>query len=318
MKQPQILVVGSLIMDQTGTAQRLPREGETVFGRTFTLAPGGKGANQAVQAARLGVDVSLFGKVGRDSSGDAMLEACRASGVDVSRVLRSDAPTGCSMILVEERPGQAAQNRILVFPGANQRIEPQELEVLDSLLDRVELVMLQLEIPMEINRLVAVRARERGVAVMLNPAPSAPLDRELMEAVTVLTPNEHEAEALSGVAIRRQGARVDLQSAAEAAHALQAQGARQVLITLGSAGALLITPERQYYSPCVPVEKVVDPTAAGDSFVAAYAVALCQGWQPERALAFANQTAALTVSAMGAMPSLPTLSQVEAALSGQR
>ena len=167
---------------------------------------------------------------------------------------------------------------------------------------------------MEINVQVAQYAHDKGVPVMLNSAPSAPLSEELLSCLSYLSPNEHEAFDLTGIEIGRHGDGVDMDSVKAAAKALQAKGVSNVLITLGSAGAVLARGNDFFFSPAVPNVKAVDPTAAGDSFVGAFCTSICAGMEPEEALRFANHTAALTVSAMGAMPSLPWLDQVKAML----
>ena len=179
-----------------------------------------------------------------------------------------------------------------------------------------DLVVLQLEIPMEINTIVAKYAHDKGVPVMLNPAPSAPLPEELLACLTYLSPNEHEARDLSGVAIGHEGSHVDEASVRAAAAKLGEKGVEKLLITIGSAGAALVEDGRFVLSPSVPGVKAIDPTAAGDSFVGAFCVAVCSGLSSEDALRFANHTAALTVSRLGAMPSLPTLAEVAATMPG--
>lgn len=310
MKTPRILVVGSLVMDHIIATDIFPEEGATVLGASFATAPGGKGANQAVQAARLGADVTLVGKLGCDASGEQLLQACRTVGIHTGHIRQDPAwHSGCAAILLEQTP-QGSRNRIIVVPGANMAITPEDILFLKEEIARYDLLMLQLEIPMEINRLAARWAWEQGVPVMLNPAPSAPLDGELLSYVTYLSPNEHEAADLAGSPPLRRENEPDRVRIRTAAAALRARGARNVLITLGDAGAVLDNGQHLHYSPCVPGVRAVDPTAAGDSFVAAFCVGICSGYSSERALEFANCTAALTVSAMGAMPSLPTIEQV--------
>ena len=308
---PKILVVGSLVMDQIGTTSVFPEEGQTVFGKHFCTAPGGKGANQAVQCARLGADVEMIGKTGADGNGRAMLQACREGGVHTDRILTDpNHPTGCSMIILEEGADGQRKNRILVLPGANMEILPEEIAFLEARIGQYDMVILQLEIPLRINIRVAQYAKAKGVPVMLNPAPSAPLPEELLECLTYLSPNEHEAQDLTGVRIAHEGRWVDVDAVRRAAAILQSKGVQNVLITLGSAGAALVQGKEFYMSPAVENVRAVDPTAAGDSFVGAFCTAVCRGMNPGQALCFANYTAALTVSRMGAMPSLPSLEEV--------
>ncbi len=313
MKRPKILVVGSFVMDQIATTSVFPREGQTVLGGAFSKAPGGKGANQAVQMARLGANVTMVGKVGCDSNGKEMLETCQDAGVNVQHVLQDKTqPSGCSVIILEEIPGEQTVNRIIVLPGANMSITSEDIAFLEEQIAEYDLVVLQLEIPMAINEQVAEYAYSRNVPVMLNSAPSAPLSDEFLSHLTYISPNEHEAYDMVGIRIGHTGKDVNMEDAKNAAEALKAKGVKNVLITLGDAGAVLDTEnDGFFYSPCAENITAVDPTAAGDSFVGALSVGLSCGWEYADTLRFANHTAALTVSDKGAMPSLPTLKKVE-------
>lgn len=315
MKKPKILVVGSFVMDQIATTRIFPREGQTVLGEAFSKAPGGKGANQAVQAARLGADVTMIGKVGRDSNGEELVGTCREAGIAVDQVLYDEKESsGCSVIVLEKADSGQTQNRIIVIPGANMTIRPEELAYLEDRIAEYDLVMLQLEIPMEINELVAEMAHKKGVPVMLNSAPSAPLSAHLLSCLAFISPNEHEATDLTGVAIERDEKGIRLDQVQRAAEVLHDKGVEHVLITLGHSGAALYSGGQLIYSPCIPGTSAVDPTAAGDSFVGAFCAGYCCGWDWASILRFANHTAAITVSRMGAMPSLPTLKEVEQAV----
>ena len=316
MKKPKILVVGSFVMDQIATTSVFPREGQTVLGGTFTKAPGGKGANQAVQMARLGADVTMVGKLGHDSNGEEMVKTCQEAGIHTEHVLYDDTlPSGCSVIILEEAPGKQTVNRIIVLSGSNMSITPEDVAFLKEKIAEYDLVVLQLEIPMEINELVAQYAYDKGVPVMLNSAPSAPLSDSFLSHLTYISPNEHEAFDMVGIRVEHEGRRGNEESARAATKALKAKGVKNVLITLGEAGAILDTEkDGVFLSPCADNITAVDPTAAGDSFVGALCVGLGCGWGYEETLRFANHTAALTVSAMGAMPSLPRLEAVEAFL----
>ncbi|MBQ1213306.1 MAG: ribokinase [Clostridia bacterium] len=315
MNKPKILVVGSLVMDNIVSTEVFPNSGQSIIGTVFRKAPGGKGANQAVQAARLGADVTMFGKAGKDNDGDVLLDTCKASGVDVSPVIRDGAThTGCAAVLLEEKPGESTKNRIIIVPGANMLINPEELDGIKARISEFDMVMLQLEIPMEINCLIAKCASEAGVPVMLNPAPSAPLPAELLPYLTYISPNEHEAADLTGISIAHDGHEANMDDVRNAAKKLMDMGVKNVLITLGSAGAVLFEGGKEYSSPCAKGITAVDPTAAGDSFIGAFCYGTCRGWAKEDVLTFANHTAALTVSAMGAMPSLPEKAAVDALL----
>lgn len=313
MKKPRILVVGSFVMDQIATTAIFPREGQTVLGGTFSKAPGGKGANQAVQMARLGADVTMIGKLGRDSNGEEMLKTCKEAGIHTQHMLYDDERmSGCSVIVLEQEPGKQAVNRIVVLPGSNMSIKPEEIAFLKEKITEYDLVVLQLEIPMKINELVAAYAYEKGVPVMLNSAPSASLSDEFLSHLTCISPNEHEVYDMVGIKISHKGRNVNMEEAQAATAALKSRGVKNVLVTLGEAGAVLDTEtDGIFYSPCAENVMAVDPTAAGDSFVGAFSVGHSCGWGYEETLRFANHTAALTVSAMGAMPSLPSLDKVE-------
>lgn len=312
-RKPNILVVGSFVMDQIVATSIFPNEGETVLGETFHKAPGGKGANQAVQAARLGANVTMIGKLGKDANAEEMLATCKAAGIHTEYVMfDEETHTGCSVIILEQSPGKSTVNRIIVVSGANMTIQPEEIAFLKERIKDFDMVILQLEIPMEINELVCKYAYDAGVPVMLNPAPSDELSPEMISHLTYISPNEHEAASMTKVHITNQGGNLSLEEAQQAAKVLHDQGAKNVIITLGESGAVLFEKEALVHSPSVKGVVAVDPTAAGDSFVAAFCCGVCVGMEHKDALSFANHTAALTVSRLGAMPSLPTLQEVSA------
>lgn len=310
-RRPRILVVGSFVMDQIAITEVVPREGQTVLGKTFQKAPGGKGANQAVQAARLGADVTMIGKLGFDANGEEMLRVCKKAGIDTSHILYDDElASGCAVIILQEKPGEERQNRILVIPGTNMSITSEEISFLKDEIKNYDMVLLQLEIPMEINEIVAKYAANAGVPVMLNSAPSAPLSDELLSCLSFISPNETEIEDMTGVHIEHTDNSVNIEDVRKATGILRAKGVKNVLVTMGSAGAFLSNETGEFYGPCVRGVTVADPTAAGDSFVGAFCTGVCCGWDMETIICFANHTAAITVSRMGAMPSLPTLEMV--------
>ncbi len=312
MRKPKILVAGSFIMDQIVSTEVFPDEGESVFGRTFRKAPGGKGANQAVQAARLGADVTMVGKLGRDADGEVMLRTCREAGVNTEHILfDEEEASGCAVIILESRKGEQARNRIIVLPGANMTIRPEETAWLREEIGAYDMVMLQLEIPMGINEMIAEYAYRAGVPVMLNPAPYAPVSDGLLRHVTYVSPNEHEAAALTGVKTDRSDGKADMEQVREACISLRDRGAENVLVTLGENGAVLYNDGGFIAEPCARDVTAADPTAAGDSFTAAFCTGTVLGWETEDRLRFASHTAALTVSSVGAMPSLPCLDAVE-------
>jgi len=303
--RPNVVVVGSFMMDLIVRADRMPKEGETIVGKEFQRAPGGKGANQAVAAARLGGNVTMIGRVGDDLFGQDQIQSLKAAGIETRYItVDPEAPTGVGSITLDDSSGN---NRIIIIPGANMRCTPEDVQRADDALRAADVILLQLEIPIEVNRYVLKRARELGKPVIFNPAPARPLDRELLELATVVTPNETEAEALTGIEIR------SVEDAERAALALRNQGVQTVIITLGGKGSLLYDASGPVLAPTWPVE-VVDTTAAGDAFNGAFAVAYAKGMPMAEALRFANAAGALTVTGMGAQPSIPTLERLEAFL----
>lgn len=313
MKRPKILVVGSLNMDLTASAKRVPNSGETVIGMKFQTAPGGKGLNQAVQCARLGAEVTMVGKVGADDFGKALLAVASESGVDVSRVL-TDATesTGVAMIQLEVSD-TGTQNRITVCPGANFTLNADELSWLKEGISSYDMVIMQFELPMEVVETVARWAHEAGVPVMINPAPAAPLSDELLSCATFLSPNEHEAAILADHEISVEDG-IDFDDVAAVAKVFHDLGVENLIITMGGNGSVIAGDDGIHHTECVRMPHVADPTAAGDSFVAAFCTALSAGLTQAQALDFASHTAAITVSRMGAITSLPTLSEVQALL----
>ena len=312
MKKPKILIVGSLGMDFTFSTEVFPKEGETIIGKSFKTAPGGKGANQAVQVARLGADTTMVGKLGRDANGEELLKTIDEAGIHHDRILfDEEVPTQVADIILEEAEGKDTKNRILIIQGANMTIRKEEIAFLKEEVKNYDMVMLQLEIPMEINEQVAAYAYEAGVPVMLNSAPSAPLSDELLSHLAYISPNEHEAKDITGVEIRYDGDEVNMDDVRKACEVLREKGVRNALITLGGSGAAILNDDGFFHAPCVKGLDVKDPTAAGDSFVAAFCTAVCLGMDMNDTLTFANHVAALTVCGFGAMPSLPKLERVE-------
>lgn len=309
-RKPRILVVGSFVMDVIATTEKVPRSAQTVYGKSFHMAPGGKGANQALQCARLEAQVTMMGCVGDDLFGEKLIEPLKSAGVDVSHVLvRPGVSSGVGHVTLEVTE-HSAQNRIIVIPGANRTLTVDEVAWIQDEIGTYDMVLLQLEVPLEVNRTVARWAKEAGVPVMLNPAPATDLDDELLRYVTYLTPNEQEASMETGLPLASDEngpCRADLQKIAAA---LWDKGVEHVIITLGGSGSAVVQGSSIRYIPCVHMDHVADPTAAGDSFVGALSVGLTAGLSQEEALAFASHTAAITVSRMGAMPSLPTLAEV--------
>lgn len=307
--KPNVVVVGSFMMDLIVRADRMPKEGETMIGKEFQRAPGGKGANQAMAAARLGANVTMVGRVGDDLFGQDQIQSLQQAGIETSFIsVDPEAPTGVGSITLDDSSGN---NRIIIIPGANMRCTTEDVDRAQAALEAADVILLQLEIPLEVNRYVLQRAKELGKPVIFNPAPARPLDREILELVTILTPNETEAEALTGIEIR------SVEDAEKAASRLREMGVGTVIITLGGKGSLYFDASGAKLAPTWPVE-VVDTTAAGDAFNGAFAVAFAKGMPPEEALRFANAAGALTVTSMGAQPSIPTLERLEAFLNERK
>ncbi len=317
--KPKLLIVGSFIMDLISTTGRLPNEGETTIGIDFSTAPGGKGANQAVQAALLGADVTMVGKVGKDIFGEMLIGSAGKAGIDIRHVIRDpDAPTGVGNIMLELKEGQKSKNRILLIPGANMALTTEDVEFLRDEIENYDMVMLQLEIPMEVNEAVADMAYEKNVPIMLNSAPSAPLSDSLLKKLTYISPNEHEAADLTGIKVNTSKSGVDTEAIKAAAEVLLKKGVKNVIITLGSNGAALINAKKFIYQPCIDIVEVKDPTAAGDSFIGAFCTAICSDMVEEEAILFASYTATITVSRMGAQPSLPFRAEVLALMEAHK
>ena len=298
---PEIVVVGSLNMDLVVRTPRLPRPGETIIGHEFITAPGGKGANQAVAAAKLGAAVGMVGRVGPDDFGRALRTNLRAVGADDTYVFAEDtASTGIAIIEVDE----SGQNTIVVAPGANARVMPADIDAARSMMTSARAVIVQLEIPLE-TVLHALRlARRANVLTLLNPAPAQPLSSELLSLADILIPNEIEAGLLTGFDVR------DFESAEQAAHQLRQRGAHIVVITLGERGAIAVDDGGVKRVPAFQV-KAIDATAAGDAFVAALAVARAAGRQIDIALREASAAGALAATKLGAQPSMPTRAELD-------
>jgi ribokinase len=296
----RIVVVGSLNADLVVRVDRFPAPGETVAGRDFAVIPGGKGANQACAAARMGGDVSMIGRVGADAHGELLRRSLAAAGVDVSEV-RPDpcCATGVALITVDG----AGENDIVIVPGANGAFTVEELEGGGGRLDSASVLLLQLEIPLATVQAAARRARWAGATVILDPAPAAPLPDTLLREVDYLTPNETELAALLG------GVRPGDETAA--ARALVARGARNVVVKRGEHGALLVGAGGETVWPAFTVD-AVDATAAGDAWNGAFAFALADGRSPGDAGRLATAAATVSVTRRGAQPSMPTLAEAEA------
>lgn len=293
----EIVVVGSLNQDTTVRVSHLPRPGETVLGQGHFSDTGGKGANQAVAAARLGRNVAMIGMIGNDRAGIRLLQSLGEAQVDTRAIVRTgEAPTGMALITVDER----GENMIVVSPGANAMLRPDDLEVAESLLDQAVITMLQLEVRTDT---VIAAARRSAGRVILNPAPARRLDPELLEEIDVLIPNRSELAVLCDAELP-----TDIGAAGDLAERLE--GPAAVVVTLGEEGALIVEGGRRTHIPAVPVE-VVDPTGAGDAFCAGIADALVRGADHEEAVRWAVRCGAAATKRWGAQASLPSRSDVE-------
>lgn len=298
----EIVVVGSLNIDLVVRVARLPQPGETVPGGDVQTIPGGKGANQAAAAARLGGQVALVGCVGNDAFGMRLIDNLAAQQVDTARVRVDDgAPTGMALILVDE----CGENSIVVSAGANGRLSRRDLDAAEALLARARLLLLQLEVPLDSVAYALALARRHGVQTVLNPAPAQALPRDLLAQVDCLVPNETEASQLTGMAVH------DPHSAAAAAQQLRSWGVGAVIVTLGGQGALLADGRQVMHVPA-PAVQVMDTTAAGDAFIGGLSVALVSGRPLEEAVRYAVCAGALAVTRFGAQTSLPSAEEVAA------
>jgi ribokinase len=300
-KKSRIAVVGSSNTDMVVRTPGIPRPGETILGGEFIMAAGGKGANQAVAAARAGGEVTFIARVGDDIFGRRAMEGFIRDGIRVDHIVRDKrAPSGVALIFV----APDGENSIVVAPGANARLSPADIGRAANVITQAGILVLQLEIPLDTVTEAAKLASAAGVPVILNPAPARPLDDSLLARITILTPNETEAEFLTGISIRRKS---DMM---RAAIALLDKGVKAVLITLGAKGVFAATQEKMEVVPAFKVNPV-DTTAAGDAFNGALAVALAENRPLFDAVRFAEAAAALSTTKPGAQPSLPARGDIE-------
>jgi len=291
----KIIVIGSSNTDMVVKTKRLPGRGETVLGSSYLLNPGGKGANQAVAAARLNGDVIFVTKTGNDLFGEQSKAQFDKEGIDTSFIIKDlKNPSGIALIAVDED----GENFIVVAPGSNAALSAYDISDDIYLRDADDVFLMQLEIPVSTVEYVAGRAAEKGNRIILNPAPVRYLSQELLGCLYLITPNEGEAELLTGISIR------DTASAARAAEKLYQMGVKNVVITMGAGGAFILSDKVEKVIPVIPV-KALDSTAAGDIFNGALAVAVSEGKSLEEAVIFANKAAAISVTRMGAQVSAP-------------
>jgi ribokinase len=308
MTKPSVLVIGSSNTDLIIKAKRIPKPGETILGGEFATAAGGKGANQAVAAARAGGAVTFIARVGRDAHGDQAVAGFTAAGITVTHVIRDPThPSGVALIFV----GRGGENSIAVASGANDRLAPGDVLKAKSAFRRARVVLLQLETPLRTIETAIELAAAAGLRVVLNPAPARPLAARLLRRVYLLTPNEGEAELLTGVAVTSEAA------AAKAADALLARGVQNVVITMGPRGAFVAGKDVRQLIPGFKVT-AVDATGAGDVFNGALVVALAEGTSLLEAARFGSAAAAISVTRFGAQPSAPARKEIQAVLTTRK
>ena len=296
----KIAVLGSLNMDLVAHVHHLPQPGETIISSRFQTIPGGKGANQAVAAARLGAKVRMIGKVGGDSYGEQLLEGLAEAGIDTEGIER-EGTTGMALINVSDQ----GENQIVLVPGANNEVTVAYAAHHHDILTDCDVLLVQLEIPLDTVAYAVQTAHRLGKRIILNPAPAQPLPEEILRCIDTLTPNETELELLTGLPVKT------LPEIEAAAQKLLPKGPGRVIVTLGEKGALLARADGTLHIPACQVA-AIDTTAAGDAFTAAFAVAQGRGMADEEAIRFASKAAAIVVTRHGAQPSLPTLEEVEA------
>lgn len=295
-----ILVVGSSNTDMVIKAAHLPTAGETILGGTFFMNPGGKGANQAVAAARLGGDVTFICKTGNDIFGRQSLQLFKDEGIHTAYILSDpDNPSGVALITVD----QNAENCIVVASGANATLSVSDLQKAERIIEQAKIILIQLEIPLETVVHVAKMGASKGARVILNPAPACELSEALLRNVSIITPNKTEAELLSGIVVN------DMDSAKRAALLIKEKGVETVIITLGKDGALVLHDNKFTHTPASEVE-AVDTTAAGDVFNGAFAVALAENKSILEAVVFACKASAIAVTRLGAQSSAPRRNEI--------
>lgn len=297
----QILVVGSMNMDLVVNTDEIPKIGETVLGHRLFQIPGGKGANQAVAMAKLHNNVAFLGKVGSDAFGEPLLKSMKESGVNTEYIEKLEGSTGIAIINVDRK----GNNNIVVIPGANKMVDIEYLKNHYSVFEKSQIIVFQLEIPIETVKEGLKTSKELGKTTILNPAPAMDLDDEIIKNIDILIPNEHELQRISKVEI------VDHDSLLKAAHVLLKKGIKRIVVTLGSKGVLYIDSKEHKFFGAYKVN-VIDTTAAGDSFIGGFVSGyLKEPDNIESAIDLGQKTAALSIQKMGAQSSLPTLEELQ-------
>jgi len=296
----KIVVIGSTNTDMVIKTGNLPAPGETILGGEFFMNPGGKGANQAVATSRLGGDVTFIAKTGNDIFGEQSIENLRREGVNTGNmIVDPENPSGVALITVDSK----AENCIVVAPGSNMTLKPKDIEKAIEQIRVAEIILLQLEIPIETVEYAAQIASRNNIKVILNPAPAQKLSNSILKKIHILTPNETETEILTGVKV------MNANTAEKAAKILNKKGVEIIIITMGANGAFIHTDSLSELIPA-PEVKAVDTTAAGDTFNGALAVAVSEGFSIREAVQFANKAASIAVTRLGAQASTPYRSEV--------
>ena len=295
----KILVIGSLNMDLVTMSERHPKLGETIIGKSFFQIPGGKGGNQAVAIAKLGGDVTMFGCVGKDSHGDILIEELKKNNVNIDCIKKGERNTGIAAIVVDEN----ADNTIIVVPGANFELSIDDIDKNIELIKNADIVLLQLEIPIDVVEYILKKSKEYNKITILNPAPAEKLSIEIIKNVDYLVPNETELELLSGMPTDSQ------EEVLVAAEKLMDMGVKNLIVTMGKNGSIFIG-EEKVVKVGIHKVKAVDPTAAGDSFIGGVIRMLAEGKKIEEAMEFGARVGAITVTKEGAQSSLPTWDEV--------
>jgi len=299
MSISKLVVIGSANTDMVVKAEKLPLPGETILGGTFFMNAGGKGANQAVAAARLGGDVTLVAKVGNDIFGKGTIEGLKSENINTNFVLVDDGvPSGTALIMLNEE----GENCIMVAPGANANLLPGDIDLVKNL-HEAEIILMQLEIPMETILSVVKNAKINGQKIIINPAPAQVLENEILNGLFLLTPNEIEATLLTGINVE------DEVTASGAADIFLSKGVQHVIITLGKQGAYFKSNELEF-SVKAPIVKAMDSTAAGDTFIGALSVAVTEKMDWKKAVEFAVQAASISVTRLGAQASVPYRNEI--------